>query len=275
MFLNDDETLDLNSLSNSILKDIALNKFKQLKVKMKEKDVMASISAFYDKKARSFKAALKKDGVSVIAEMKKASPSAGEIVSEYQPKKLAITYETGGADAISVLCEETFFHGHIDHLRMAYEATLGTPLLCKDFIINEWQIYEARLNGANAVLLIVSLLSDRDLFKFIRTARIMGMDALCEIHDDNDLKRALASGADIIGINNRNLKTFKIDMENTAKLAKKIPEDVVIVAESGVKTAKDVQQLPANVDAVLVGTSIMEAADKADKIRELKLLNDE
>jgi anthranilate phosphoribosyltransferase len=218
---------------------------------------------------RDFYRTLKSGGISVIAEIKKKSPSMGLICKgKFSPKDIARNYEQQGAAAISVLCNKELFDGDVKFMREAKKATTHTPILCKDFIRTEEQIYKAREYGADAILLIASDLSQYKLQKFTIIAKELNMDVLLEVHTLEELKKALKTSAKIIGINNRNLKTFKIDLKTTAKIAKHIPKSKVIVSESGMHTRKDITSLPKNVNAVLVGTSLMKGAkvsDLADK----------
>ncbi len=207
-----------------------------------------------------------KDKVSLIAEVKKASPSAGVIREDLDPAELASIYEASGASAISVVTDEKFFGGSIEMFQEVCEAT-SLPVLRKDFIIDDMQIYESKFAGASAILLIVAILEDSELRDFRELAERLGMDALVEVHDEEELRRALKSGATIIGINNRDLKTFEVDIETTLKLD--VPEDVVFVSESGIRDAMDVRRLKGTADAVLVGTSILKSDDVAGKVREL------
>ncbi|MFH1674643.1 MAG: indole-3-glycerol phosphate synthase TrpC [Pseudomonadota bacterium] len=219
---------------------------------------------------RDFKAALaREDRISLIAEIKKASPSAGIIRDDFNPMKIAQTYEKEGADAISVLTDEEFFQGSLVTLSLVNE-TFSLPLLRKDFIIDPYQIYEARAFGADAILLIVSLLSPDRLISYLGIAQELGLSALVEVHTEEELHIAIDAGAEIIGINNRNLKTFEVDIENTLRLLPDVPKDVICVSESGIRDADDIDRLRrAGVDAVLIGTAFMKSSDIGNKIREL------
>ena len=217
-----------------------------------------------------FEKALRKPSLSFICEVKKASPSKGIIVEQFPYRDIAKEYEAAGADAVSVLTEPKWFLGSDAYLKeIAEEVTL--PLLRKDFTVDLYQIYEAKTLGASAVLLICTILSDRQLRDFRETAEGLGLSALVEAHDDAEVDRALAAGARILGVNNRNLKTFTVDTENSRRLRARIPQDVLFVSESGVKTAEDVSGLAAiGADAVLIGETLMRAPDKTAKLRELK-----
>ncbi|MCX7886355.1 MAG: indole-3-glycerol phosphate synthase TrpC [Verrucomicrobiae bacterium] len=214
-------------------------------------------------------ALLNTEGVALIAEIKKASPSAGVIRQDFDPAAIARAYESAGAAAISVLTEHEFFQGSIEHLRQV-RAVVGLPVLRKDFIIEELQIHEAAAHGADAVLLIAAILDDQQLREFRAVAEHLRMSALVEIHSETELDRALAAGATLIGINNRDLTTFTVNLNVTEKLAPKIPRDRIVVAESGIHTRADVQRMArAGVKAILVGESLMRSHNIRDKVGEL------
>jgi len=219
---------------------------------------------------RDFDGALKREnGVALIAEVKKASPSAGVIRVDFDPVRIARQYEAAGASAISVLTDQEFFQGKLDYLEQI-RAAVKLPLLRKDFIIEEIQIYEAAVRGADAVLLIAAILDDKQLREFRAIAEFLKMAALVEVHDELELDRALSAGAGIIGINNRNLHTFQVSLTTTEKLAAKIPTDRIIVAESGINTRADVERVAkARANAILVGESLMRAGSIAGKVKEL------
>ena len=218
---------------------------------------------------RDMVAALARPGVSLIAEVKRASPSKGVLCPDLDPATLASAYEAGGAAAISVLTDERFFQGSLDDLRTVRQHA-GLPVLRKDFVIDPYQIIEARVAGADAVLLIVAVLSDGDLVSLYQLVRELGMAALVEVHDEAELARALEIGPRIVGINNRDLRTFHVDLETTARLRARVPKDVVLVAESGVHTPADVARLSAiGADAMLIGEALVRAPDVGQKIREL------
>lgn len=219
-----------------------------------------------------FAKALKRGGkLSIIAEIKKASPSAGIIREYFNPAAIAAEYAASGVQAISVLTEKDFFMGDDNDL-VKVRQTVPVPTLRKDFIIDLRQVYQSRYLGADAILLIVSILDDETLKKMMIVADILGMQCLVEVHDEAGLERALDAGAKIIGINNRNLKTFVVDLTTTERLINRIPMDKIVVSESGIKTADDMRYLKnIGADAVLVGESIMRAESAADKIEELKL----
>ena len=221
---------------------------------------------------RGFRRALElqsRERVAVIAELKKASPSKGLIRAEFRPAELARELEAAGAAALSVLTDEEFFQGSLGNLREA-SAAVSIPCLRKDFIVDEFQLLEARANAADAVLLIVAALSAKELSTLAVGARRRGLDVLCEVHDDAELQRALDAGCDLIGVNTRDLRTFQVDLETAFRLAEKFPADVVRVAESGIRSAEDVARLRvAGYDAFLVGELLMRADSPGDALREL------
>jgi indole-3-glycerol phosphate synthase len=221
---------------------------------------------------RGFRRALgskSRDGVAVIAELKKASPSKGLIRAEFRPAELAAELETAGAAALSVLTDEEFFQGSLGNLREA-SAAVSIPCLRKDFIVDEFQLLEARANSADAVLLIVATLPSVELSVLAAGARQRGLDVLCEVHDADELQRALDAGCDLIGVNTRDLRTFNVDLETAFALVEKFPAGVVKVAESGIHSAEDVARLrAAGYDAFLVGESLMRAESPGEALREL------
>lgn len=220
---------------------------------------------------RDFAAALRSPGVSLIAEVKRASPSKGLLCHDFDAVALARAYEDNGAAAISVLTDQHFFQGHLNHLR-AVRQKVRLPVLRKDFILDPYQVYESRLAGADAVLLIVAALSDGDLKALYQLVHELGMVALVEVHNEAELERALQIGPRIVGVNNRDLRTFEVDLETTARLRPLIPTDVVLVAESGIHTRADVARLAAiGADAMLVGEALVRAPDVGHKVRELVL----
>ncbi|MCI5945687.1 MAG: indole-3-glycerol phosphate synthase TrpC [Oscillospiraceae bacterium] len=215
-----------------------------------------------DRQCISFKSALAKpDRLSVISEVKKASPSKGLIQPNFDPVKIAKEYENCGADAVSCLTEEHYFQGSSEYFKLIRQA-INLPMIRKDFIIDEYQIYEARLMGADAILLIAAVLDDEKLKRFGETARSLGLDILAETHDESELERVLALDFDIIGINNRNLKTFEVTLETTARLAGMIPEGKVIVSESGIRDNADMKTVRSyRADAVLIGETLMRSGN--------------
>ncbi len=223
---------------------------------------------------RGFASALQGDGghtLGLIAEVKRASPSAGLIAENFDPVEIARCYEAAGADAVSVLTDEPFFQGHLDHLRAVHEA-VQLPVLRKDFVLEDVQIYEAAAAGADAVLLIVAALDDEQLARLHDVAVSCQLDALVEVHTLAELDRALAIDAQIIGINNRNLSTFGVDLATTEALSEQVPAGVVLISESGIRTAEDSRRVRASgADAILVGEALMRSRDVAAQVRELKL----
>lgn len=218
----------------------------------------------------AFERALQKEELSFICECKKASPSKGLIEPDFQYMKIAKEYEVAGADCISVLTEPKWFLGSDDYLK-GIAATVSIPCLRKDFTVDEYQIYQARALGASAVLLICSILSKEQIRRYIEISDSLGLSALVETHDENEVAMALNSGARIIGVNNRNLKDFSVDTDNSRRLREMIPENVTFVSESGVKNAEDVMLLrQIGADAVLIGETLMRAADKKAKLEELR-----
>jgi indole-3-glycerol phosphate synthase len=219
---------------------------------------------------RGFRRALEEKsraGVAVIAELKKASPSKGLIRAEFCVEELAQELEAAGAAAISVLTEEEFFRGSLKNLRMASEA-VKLPCLRKDFIVDEFQLLEARANSADAVLLIVEALSQTELTGLARGARSRGLDVLCEVHDEGQLQRALDAGCDLIGVNARDLRTFQVDAETVFRLADRLPKNVVRVAESGIRSGEDITRLRmVGYQAFLIGESLMRAERPGKALR--------
>ena len=210
---------------------------------------------------RDFFGALAADGISLIAEVKKASPSAGLIRAEFDPVAIAQTYEAHGAACISVLTDEQYFRGSLEYLRQV-RAAVGVPCLRKDFILDSHQLLEARTVGADAVLLIAECLAPAELARLHAEAVELGLTPLVELYDPDNLPAVFDAGAKLIGVNNRNLHTFEVDLEHTIRMREKVPDQCVLVGESGIKTHADVQQLAAaGVDAILVGESLMREAN--------------
>ncbi len=216
-----------------------------------------------------FRENLKKPGMSYICEVKKASPSKGLIAEDFPYLQIAREYEAAGARAVSCLTEPFWFQGSDRYLR-EIAGEVHIPVLRKDFTVDPYMIYQAKTLGASAVLLICAILDDGELKEYRELARELGLDALVEAHDENEVERALACGADIIGVNNRDLKTFTVDYQNSIRLRKLVPEQVVFVSESGIKTAEDIRQLRENqVDGVLIGETLMRSPDKKAMLEEL------
>jgi indole-3-glycerol phosphate synthase len=221
---------------------------------------------------RGFRRALEeksKAGVAVIAELKKASPSKGLIRAEFCVGELARELEAAGAAALSVLTDEEFFQGSLENLQLT-SAAVKIPCLRKDFIVDEFQLLEARANSSDAVLLIVAALSNAELNRLALGAGLHGLDVLCEVHDEEELRRALDAGCDLIGVNTRNLRTFQVDAETAFRLAEKLPKNVVRVAESGIRSGEDIARLrAAGYQGFLIGESLMRADSPGEALREL------
>lgn len=212
-------------------------------------------------KALDFYSALKKPGVSLIAECKKASPSKGLMVNKYDAVEFAKIYEKAGAACISVLTDARHFQGSLEDLRNVKES-VKIPVLRKDFIFDPYQVYEARVAGADALLLIAAVLAPSEMDALLKLTHKLGMNALVEVHSEAELEWVLPLNPRIVGVNNRNLQTFEVDFSNTARLRKLIPDDVVVVGESGLKTFDDVRQMAdIGVDAILVGETLVKSKD--------------
>ncbi|MCD7840516.1 MAG: indole-3-glycerol phosphate synthase TrpC [Erysipelotrichaceae bacterium] len=217
-----------------------------------------------------FEQALRKEGMSFIMEVKKASPSKGLIAPDFPYIEIAKDYEKIGASAISILTEPDFFQGSIQYLKEIRQ-NVSIPLLRKDFTIDEYMIYEAKVYGADAILLICAILDDRQLTNYLKLAHDLGLSAIVETHDEEEMHRALKSGARIIGVNNRNLKDFTVDFHNSIRLRNMVDDDIVFVSESGIKTYEDIHTLEENhVNAVLIGETLMRASDKQAMFDELR-----
>jgi len=221
---------------------------------------------------RDFRRALEstaRTGPAVIAELKKASPSRGLIRADFDPQSLAIEFERAGAAALSVLTDAEFFQGSLQNLQIA-SANTKLPCLRKDFIVDELQLLEARAYGADAVLLIVAALTPKEITHLAARASEYGLDVLCEVHDERELQQAMDHGFDLIGVNNRDLRTFHVDLETAFRLAKRIPANVVRVAESGIHNGTDITRLrAAGYHGFLIGESLMAQASPADALREM------
>jgi indole-3-glycerol phosphate synthase len=208
-------------------------------------------------------------GIAVIAELKKASPSRGTIRADFKAAELASQLQSAGASALSVLTDEEFFQGSLENLRLASVNT-SVPCLRKDFIVDEFQLLESRASSADAVLLIVAVLEDSELRRLHEGARRVGLDVLCEVHDEAELDRAMAAECEIIGVNSRNLRTFEVDLQTPLRLAGRLPAGVLAVAESGIHSAEEVKELrAAGYQAFLVGESLMTAPRPGDALRHL------
>lgn len=217
-----------------------------------------------------FEKALAKDGIRFICEVKKASPSKGVIAEEFPYTDIALEYERAGADAISVLTEPFYFQGSNAYLS-EIRSKVQIPLLRKDFTVDEYMIYEAKNIGADAVLLICAILSETQLQEYAGIARELGLSVLVEAHDEREIEMAVKSGAGIIGVNNRNLKDFTVDINNSVHLRKLVPENILFVSESGMKNREDIARLEQNgTDAVLIGETLMRSADKKAMLSYLR-----
>ena len=225
---------------------------------------------FTSLKKLDFASALRGDGIRLIAEVKKASPSKGVMCPNLDPVKLARTYADNGASAISVLTEAKYFQGSLEHLASIHRELQGQkPLLRKDFIFDPYQVYESSAYGADALLLIVAILSEQQLAELLSLSHSLGLKCLVEVHDEAELEVALRSDARVIGINNRDLSTFSVDLTTTKRLHPLIPADRIVVSESGIKGRADVQRLREwGVDAILIGEALVTADDVVAKMRE-------
>lgn len=259
----------------TILEQLADHARKRVRAEMEENSLdtmrelaMSKSSATGDLFA--FEQALRKEDVSFICECKKASPSKGLIAPNFPYLEIAKEYEAAGADCISVLTEPKWFLGNDEYLKEIAESVL-IPCLRKDFTVDEYQIYQAKVLGASAVLLICSILTENQMKDYIRICDELGLSALVEVHDEQEVQTALNTGARIIGVNNRNLKDFSVDTDNSRRLRELIPPNVLFVSESGVRTAEDVETLrKIGADAVLIGETLMRASDKRAKLAELR-----
>ena len=238
----------------------------------RDADLLALERLAADHAPRGFRNRLRRvaqDGIAVIAELKKASPSKGLIRADFRPSELARELEPAGAATLSVLTDEPFFQGSLDYLRQA-SASCSLPCLRKDFIVDEFQIVEARANRADAILLIVAALDRKELESLAGIARSHGLDVLCEAHDEEELQRALDAGCDLIGINSRNLHTFEVNLETAFRLADKIPAACVRVAESGIHSGAEIARLRSvGYEAFLIGESLMKAEHPGEALAKL------
>jgi indole-3-glycerol phosphate synthase len=231
--------------------------------------VLAARARAGQPRADAFHAALSRPGINVIAECKRRSPSRGVLRAAYEPVRIAQGYERGGAAALSVLTEPAFFDGALDHLRQVRDA-VSLPLLRKDFIVDAYQLLEARAAGADAVLLIVAALSDDGLAGLLRGAKSEGLAAVVEVHDIEELDRAIAAGAEIVGVNNRNLRTLEVDVRASEEIAARLPAGIVAVSESGLKTADDLHRLQdLGYRAFLIGERFMTAPEPGEALAGL------
>jgi len=261
---------------NNILKKICEDKKLELEI-LKKKCSLNSLKKLISDQInkRDFKNVIIKSAEEkknfIIGEIKKASPSAGEIIHNYEPIEIAKIYERAGVKALSVLTEKNYFKGEIDHLSYIKQNT-NIPILRKDFIIDEYQIYESKVYQADVILLIVSILNDDELKRFLTIANELNLDCIIETHDENEIKRALKLDYPILGINNRNLKNLKTDLNNSVSLFTSISKDYTVIAESGIKTAEDINMYnDLGIFNFLIGESILRSKDYATFIK--KLLN--
>ena len=243
----------------SILQKIVENTRDNLKVKktnLSLEEIKSSLAELSLPKS-NFKTSISNKNEAIIAEIKKASPSAGVIAEDFNPVSKAKDYEAFGASALSILTEEDFFLGSIEYLKAIKKIT-NLPILRKDFIIDKYQIYESKLIGADCILLIVSILSDQQIEEFVEIAKKLELDYLIEVHDENELKRAELYEDALIGVNNRNLKTFEVDLDNSVRLRNLFIKNNIFIAESGIKSKKDVEYLKSNnIKVFLIGESLM------------------
>ena len=240
------EKIVANTKASLVHKKVELP-LEQIKLSLKSLDLPKS----------KFKENISNSDEAIIAEIKKASPSAGVIAEEFDPVKKAIEYEAFGASALSILTEEDFFMGSVDYLKEVKKIT-ALPILRKDFMIDEYQIYESKLIGADCVLLIASILSDQQIDDFINVAQQLELDYLIEVHDENELRRVEHFEDALIGINNRNLKTFEVDLDNSVRLRNVFKQKNVFIAESGIKSREDINYLKLNnIKVFLIGESLM------------------
>ena len=256
-----------------ILEKIAASTRKRVEERKKEvplEKMKAQAEAMEKNTGYPFYRALAQKDMSFICEVKKASPSKGIIAEKFPYLEIAREYERAGASAISCLTEPEFFLGKDQYLKeIAGEVSI--PVLRKDFVIDSYQIYEAKTLGASAVLLICSLLGEETLKEYLKIARFLGMTALTEAHDEEEIRQALRAGADVIGVNNRNLKNFTVDVENSLRLRRYIPEGILFVAESGIHSPEDISRMrEAGVDAVLIGEALMKSENKKEMLNWLK-----
>lgn len=255
-----------------ILQDIAdktVGRYEEIKHRVPLSEIKAK-ALNMPAPAYSFREALKGADISFICEVKKASPSKGLIAPDFPYLQIAKEYEAAGASAISCLTEPYFFLGKDEYLKEIAE-NVNIPVLRKDFTVDEYQLYEAKLIGASAVLLICALLDEETVRKYLEITRELGLSALVEAHDEAEVGVALRAGADIIGVNNRNLKDFTVDINNSGRLRRLVPDDIVFVSESGIKTAEDIENLrKMGTNAVLIGETLMRSQNKKAELDKLR-----
>ena len=259
---------------NNILKKICEDKKLEIEI-LKNKCSLNSLKKLLSDKIikRDFKSDIVNSSIErknfIIGEIKKSSPSAGEIINSYEPIEIAKIYERAGVKAISILTEKNYFKGEIDHLSFIKQNT-NIPILRKDFIIDEYQLYESKVYQADVVLLIVSILSDNQLNKFLEIANDLNLDCIIETHDESEIKRALKLNYPILGINNRNLKNLKTDINNSADLFRSISKDYTVIAESGIKSSADIKMYnDLGIFNFLIGESILKSNNYSTFIKEL------
>ncbi|MCU0709697.1 MAG: indole-3-glycerol phosphate synthase TrpC [Pirellula sp.] len=256
---------------NTVLDRIVASKREEISLVKQRRDLQALQDALHTApEVRDFLGAVRgHDHIRLIAEVKKASPSKGLIRPQFHPVDIAVAYEQGGAAAISVLTDEPFFQGRLEYLT-EIRRKVAIPILRKDFILDEYQVYEARVAGADAVLLIAECLPGDELQRLYHIVRELGMTALIELYEPEHLERVLATGTLLVGVNNRDLKTFAVDLEHVIRLRSQIPSSVTLVAESGIFYHEDVRRLDeAGIDAILVGESLMRQPDVRLAVRQL------
>lgn len=252
------------------LADLSRERAKREQETVSAEELREQAKALGKGNGEAFLSALKKPGISFICEIKKASPSKGLISPDFPYLKIAAAYEQAGADCISCLTEPEYFLGSDDIFREVREK-VNLPMLRKDFTVCEYQLDQARVMGANAALLIVSLMDERTLAAYLEHCEELGIAALVETHDEEEIRTAVSAGAKIIGVNNRNLKDFSVDFGNAARLRDRIPPECIYVAESGVRTPEDVQRLrQIGADAALIGETLMRAEDPAETLKSLR-----
>lgn len=256
-----------------ILEEIAAKTRERIeaeKCRLSLRELQAAVRDMESNTGFPFEKALAKPGMSFICEVKKASPSKGVIAEHFPYVEIAREYERAGADAMSILTEPFYFQGSNDYLS-AIRKEVAIPLLRKDFTVDEYMIYEAKQIGADAILLICAILSQMQLEEYAGIAGELGLSALVEAHDEQEIQMALKAGAKIIGVNNRNLKDFTVDISNSVRLRELVPRDILFVSESGMKTRADIARLEENgTNAVLIGETFMRSSDKSGMLRELR-----
>lgn len=255
----------------SILEQIAINKRIELDRIRRELPLAVLQKKIISKSDFAFKKAISDSGkINVIAEIKRGSPSKGIIAADFNPAVTAKSYKEGGASAISVLTDEKYFYGRHEYLGLAKQIS-GLPVLCKDFIIDSYQIYYARYMKADAILLIIRMLNDITIKEFIKTAHDIGLDCLIETHNEEEVKRAIDCGANIIGVNNRDLSSFDVSLETSEILSKLIPDNIIKVAESGINSYEDIKRLQkSGFSTFLIGESLMSSDDPIAQLKALR-----